>query len=1151
MAWEGADPATGVISFEGKPSYRRSAPLPPPQEVDGPKRPTVSQQFTVHVEAVMVDKNQTFEFIEYYDYLNNRGRLHQTQGGHVTDYYYDYNTNEMLIVRPDDYTCTVQPLSQSPYVFVMGDKNNHIYSPGAALRFGAAGSPETYLGKSSVRDILVNQWQSCMDWPDRNTTMTVTWSFVDNLVWLSSTSEVSVPIECHVTGRVYSDDQTTAVSNIATSSCISLDTVPPDSEGSPQGIVCPGRRNTLQLPILPDAMSFTTESISEQGKTIAYTDEKYDRLGNIASFTFHGITSFSPKYGTGTLAVVHDFNTGTEYVRDMERGNCSMEELSDTLDVATQSDLVTLRLKTSRDMLQLDGNYTFQGRTIRDMLCDVWVAEKHAKDMLGITINGTYEWAFLTFGARQTAVVNVYDFKASVPDISDDVNLDTCFIGMPRNTITFSIARVYKTLLEYFEAEFKYAVRHNIAQAISVSPLRIANIAYRVQQMSLDVAFDLLSVPNVHSRVVDPATELPLDQATQRLADAVRDNRLVIELNVNPDQPTFIVADPKSLRVLRLNQAAQTVVTGAGPPHFAIPTPRPGTTTPKPTATVASSSSSPPLDCSQYITETDDGYSVGVMVGSALAMGVVGGALGGLTHRIMMRLDAASSMAMFVLGCRQCQAKRWQRGCCDKRATICKTPGLELFAWCLERKAGLVLGLAHGQDVSESDGGFEFIYHEYHSLLLTIHNGTCYFTTIPDSAKGLMPGDRRKLIEGKAETVITSQDQSKLFPTSLHRMQATYHDVLADFHCLDKDVYQLQLFTPKTVTCNFESSFEPFCGFTQNTDDIFDWTRWSGSTPTNGTGPDADHTRGSHATDAGHYLYIETSEPRVQNDTARLTSQVYENPDGSTHCLRFSYNMHGQQMGGMNVYVTPSTNQSPQQTPTLVWNGTGDHGEQWKDVELEIAPSGDFQVIFEGVMGSYMSDIALDDISVSREPCNPPITCDFESWLDPACGFTQDTTDTFNWTMGRGPTDTAGTGPSVDHTYGTNGTILGHYMYIETSEPRMANDIARIVKTVNCTDGASQRCLHFYYHMHGLGIGTLNVYATNLTTTSQLPPPIWSRSGVQGNYWKEAQVTIPLNSDFQLVFEGSVGPDHTSFGDIAVDDVIISDGECQGTGKDT
>lgn len=35
---------------------------------------------------------------------------------------------------------------------------------------------------------------------------------------------------------------------------------------------------------------------------------------------------------------------------------------------------------------------------------------------------------------------------------------------------------VYKSLLESFEARFKYTVRQNIASAISLSPLRVANI---------------------------------------------------------------------------------------------------------------------------------------------------------------------------------------------------------------------------------------------------------------------------------------------------------------------------------------------------------------------------------------------------------------------------------------------------------------------------------------------------------------------------------------------------------------------------------------------------------------------------------------------------------------------------------------------------
>lgn len=45
------------------------------------------------------------------------------------------------------------------------------------------------------------------------------------------------------------------------------------------------------------------------------------------------------------------------------------------------------------------------------------------------------------------------------------------------------------------------------------------------------------------------------------------------------------------------------------------------------------------------------------------------------------------------------------------------------------------------------------------------------------------------------------------------------------------------------------------------------------------------------------------------------------------------------------------------------------------------------------------------------------IPCDFESGL---CGWTQDTTDDFDWTSHSGTTDVVGTGPSNDHTLGTS-----------------------------------------------------------------------------------------------------------------------------------
>lgn len=43
--------------------------------------------------------------------------------------------------------------------------------------------------------------------------------------------------------------------------------------------------------------------------------------------------------------------------------------------------------------------------------------------------------------------------------------------------------------------------------------------------------------------------------------------------------------------------------------------------------------------------------------------------------------------------------------------------------------------------------------------------------------------------------------------------------------------------------------------------------------------------------------------------------------------------------------------------------------------------------------------------------------CDFELGL---CGYTQVKTDVFDWSRSIGGTSSSGTGPSSDHTYGTN-----------------------------------------------------------------------------------------------------------------------------------
>lgn len=84
-------------------------------------------------------------------------------------------------------------------------------------------------------------------------------------------------------------------------------------------------------------------------------------------------------------------------------------------------------------------------------------------------------------------------------------------------------------------------------------------------------------------------------------------------------------------------------------------------------------------------------------------------------------------------------------------------------------------------------------------------------------------------------------------------------------------------------------------------------------------------------------------------------------------------------------------------------------------------------------------------------------------------------------------------------------------MYIESSRPRLPGNKARLLTPkYPATNG---KCLTFYYHMYGNGIGTLNI---RMFQQGQFVPPIWTRSGNQGNIWRIGQVNLVTASTFQV-----------------------------------
>uniref|UniRef100_K7GDR3 MAM domain-containing protein n=1 Tax=Pelodiscus sinensis TaxID=13735 RepID=K7GDR3_PELSI len=164
--------------------------------------------------------------------------------------------------------------------------------------------------------------------------------------------------------------------------------------------------------------------------------------------------------------------------------------------------------------------------------------------------------------------------------------------------------------------------------------------------------------------------------------------------------------------------------------------------------------------------------------------------------------------------------------------------------------------------------------------------------------------------------------------------------------------------------------------------------------------------------------------------------------------------------------------------------------------------------------------------------------CNFEFDL---CAWEQDQNDDFDWTLRTGSIMIPGTGPMADHTL--QGPS-GHYIFIKSSFPQLPEQKAKIFspklsrRSKNCKGiecHYSWLQILFYYHMHGVSIGSLTIYQV---TASNQEKVLFNLTGNQGNFWQRKQLLLDEDEDFQITFEGQVGKGYR--GDIALDDITFT-----------
>ncbi len=171
------------------------------------------------------------------------------------------------------------------------------------------------------------------------------------------------------------------------------------------------------------------------------------------------------------------------------------------------------------------------------------------------------------------------------------------------------------------------------------------------------------------------------------------------------------------------------------------------------------------------------------------------------------------------------------------------------------------------------------------------------------------------------------------------------------------------------------------------------------------------------------------------------------------------------------------------------------------------------------------------------ELCLPVPLCNLYSCelADGWINLTNDVQDDIDWRTWHGSTYSFGTGPSYDHTTGTD---QGQYLYLEASVECFYKEAVLTLPCVDLTNGVSP-ALNFWYHAFGSDIGHLHVdlFDGNQIIRDITEPIV----GSHGDQWNEMMVDLsPWNGQIiGLRLRGYTGGGDK--GDLALDDISITD----------
>ncbi|WP_372845737.1 M60 family metallopeptidase [Pontiella sp.] len=298
-----------------------------------------------------------------------------------------------------------------------------------------------------------------------------------------------------------------------------------------------------------------------------------------------------------------------------------------------------------------------------------------------------------------------------------------------------------------------------------------------------------------------------------------------------------------------------------------------------------------------------------------------------------------------------------------------------------------------------------------------------------------------------------------------------------------------------TIQLPYASGFESgFGGWEQSDDGVYDWSRNSGYTATDSSGPAA-------ASEGSFYLYFEADNDYYKHNKIAEMEATFDlgSVDGAE--FSFDYHMYGMHIDYLSVDIFDGTTWS-----SNVWSRSGEQQASsesaWSNAVIDLGAyaGNDAVTIRFRAKQKYWhkSDIAIDNVRIDLPPQTLPYA---ESFEDGIGAWLQAEVDDYDWTRNSGGTETAAAGPS--------GASDGDYYLYAEGHHGLGSYKTSVVYCAFNFSTVSAPELTFDYHMYGSYIDFL---AVDVDDGSVYTSNVWIKVGKQHSSsedpWSTATVDL-------------------------------------------